>query len=287
MADQVETRPRRLAEATILAGISFAGYAVAFGYEAGFLSRYHIPFWLIQVSLTQVFGAIAILTAIAWYAASPLALPAGPWWAAFRKIFLFVVLVMLWGFAVSRMWQDIHKTAAPQYRQTNWALILMLGVGGLILLAVQAIGWFVQPILMHSGSIVQRIATGNPQDAGYRRRSVLSLSLAAWERAGYPAFVIYTACYYLVYFILVAGLVGLGSAYSQQEFVVRTGTPECIVVRSYGTNLICVELAPSRRVVTPRFRLVPLGDSAGERYVVERLGHLTVMDPVDTLASGQ
>jgi len=277
-------RPR-LAEATILAGISFAGYAVAFAYEAGFASRYHIPFWLVQISLTQIFGAIAIITAIAWFSASPLMLPASPWWTILPRLAVIAGLAATYVYWLHLVWRDIHATQDPVVVKVYWVMLIFFGIGVLLMLLAYALRWFVQPILIHRGPIPERLATDNPRDEEYRNRTVLGIALSRWEKAGYPARAIYTACVELVILCVVAAIAGRFAAYSQESFVVRKGAPECVVIRSYGATMICVELAASRQAVMPRFRLVPEAESAGVLYAVESLGRLAVVDPADTSAS--
>jgi hypothetical protein len=285
MTDQIQKPRRQLAEATILAGLSFAGYAVAFAYEAGFVSRYHIPFWLIQISLTQIFGAIAIITAVAWYSASPLMLPVSPWWTILQRLAVFAGFAAAYAYWIHLVWRDIHTTQDPVLAKMDWVMLIFGGICIFLILMGYLLRWFVQPILIHRGPLPERLATDNPRDEEYRNRTVLGVALSRWENAGYPARAIYTACLDLVILCVVAAIAGRFSAYSQQTFVVRKGVPEFVVIRSYGATLICVELAGSRLAVMPRFRLIPEAESAGVVYAVEALGRLDVNDSADTSAS--
>lgn len=264
---KVEPRNFPLPEALAIAIASSIVYLLSFLYERGYATHFGIPPQFVSVSLTNllIFGAAAftfLYTATNLAGAIlPLTRHQHPYLAFHlpRVVVFFFLLVI-------------------------FPLLLFVGSGWMMVVAITASCWLV---LVFFVSITPLLGKGKKgwkdrldaaQEAAMREPPTIYDHISA--RSGIPNFNLYVAA--LIIATLLAGLVGLSEATRQRDFLITNTTPEMVVLRVYGENMICARFDRQNKEVKKSFSILKVAEDPKLLLNLERIGPLT---PVETLAS--
>lgn len=224
-------------EGLLVATIPIVGYLLVFAYEAGFCGAFHIPLSFIALSPTMVFAVIA-----------GLALSVGP-------LFAFANLVCMIGL-------DLRDPIVRSLIRLAIVAVLFLlpivvnpkawreSMGLLLFLALFALLEFGLPLLTQRDKQTYRekllgqeaIETGVSDlfDVLRTRFGDLPVTVAMVMMLG----------------IYVSNVVGRGHAKGQEEFLVLLSSPEAVVLRVYGDDLVCAQFDRITQEVQPHFFVI-------------------------------
>lgn len=263
----------------MLAGLSFLGYVLAYTYEATYLSRYHVPPWMIEISLASVLSIVVLLVAVVLTAnfllmQLPRTTRSG-WWALLTRLFR---LALILGMILSLIWY------VPWQHWSGKVFGSLLLLAFVLYFTLELLSSVVRPLVLHSGSIIDRFTTDYQQWLSSPDPNMFSAMLDRGARAGHPigrylgamslaslsfAFVIFTA---------------RSRSLTQSEFLVMRADPECIVLRKYNDRFICAPFDRQRREIYQAFRIVNTSDIASSLVVAERVGPM-VTKPLPKIAA--
>ncbi len=259
-------RPR-LSDALIAVLLPAFGYCLAFAYESGYCSYFHIPNIFIVVSLTSVLIAVATLASGVWFVyyyvnpfygliSAHLRTATGRSIARTALLVAFLVL-----FA--------RVTQSPFSEAIVWILVVVT-----FFVAIE----FVLPLL------TQRKVEGyasklEAQEA--TEGSVLTVSNLLYAKVGKTA---YHIVFFGVLLIFLASAGGWGKARKEREYLVTETSPSLVVLRAYGETVILAECDLTTQTVKPAFRFVKLTDAANLSLRLTALGPLRFGGPVEMKA---
>lgn len=268
----MDAPPRKLPEAILIAGLPFLGYAYAFAYEYGYLAHYHLPYWLIHLSLVQVIVTMAAIGLAYMYALSTVGtLPAGPWYGFLAITFELLVASMVIVFS-SRM--------------MNWHRWPVRIIGGafesyLLLYVVRLVVWrIVKPIRNGEGTVLERLmadrqkirrTTYDLHDRVVNSTSPLGVTPAmhVW------GWVIFGVMPVVVMFI------GGWTATLQHELEVTVGPQPCAVLRAYTDEIICAPFDSATHKMSRNFSVIVPSGAAPITYRREWFDQVSLSpDPV-------
>jgi len=279
--DAPESLLRRLgiSEAVALAGLTALGYCYAFAYEAGYLSHFGIPFWVIHLSLVHVLIVVGVFASVVSLLILLFqVLPGGPWWALLIHL---SIVVGVGGITVLFLWiLDWHNT---------WELVLgiVFGVPGALVTLGYINSRLILPIFLYKdkGSWLDRWAFVLRREWARSKPNLLDDTVATMDKAGLRVSVWLGPVWMLFIFTpLAVRFAGLAAANVKGEYVVVAGEPECVAIRTYGDYVVCSLIDRKSRRVLPAFRLIHVGDSTARVYRIELLGHLRAPEVAATTA---
>jgi hypothetical protein len=273
MADNGEAPKSSLFHPLIIAAFPAVSYFLAFAYEAGFASRYAIPFEWISLNLTNVFvaGGALILAMAPLYN-----------WAS-------VV------FYIVPSWESVWKWAGPHPKRRAFTRAAVPGIVMLVLAAfvLHLIGATLSTWLkglawtMIYSSFFFAIEFGLPFIT-QKKSSNLEEKIVAQEELEKNAPNFYTSVHKIVgpnvllgalvlgFLAVTSFLLGNRAATTQKTFLIMKGPPEVAVLRTYGNLTIGAQLDRSKMHLTKT--LVTMNLSAAQMYsfVVEETGRLEI-----------
>jgi len=258
--------PRRIDSALLGLLLTAASYAVAFEYEAGYLSHFGLPADLVEVGARNLIIAAATVlgSAMLFYVSVAGLLDTLPksvrGWPPVvrRRLFFLGFLCLFLYFVFTRM----HVTTV--------ALLIGVGLPGLML-----IGELVMPLIGHRQvpTYAGRLEASVKADLATELRSddltqaivrLLTPSVAA------VLVVSVAACVF-------AYSLGESEAHSQKVFLVADAEKPCAVIRILSEGLLCVGFDPKTHIARGEYRLLR-PDSV--QMVLTQTGSLGEVEPV-------
>lgn len=246
----------KISEGIILALSSAGAYLFAFYYEKGYASVFKIPTSLISINLTSVliFGAIfiGVILAVLPYANFLLSITVGRTHPAIQRAIIPVILVFIF-LAI-----QIYLFGFSNWQ--NWIVVLVIFV---ILLFLQ----FVFPLLTQRGkTYAEKLEAQENTD-----RQVVDTYALIQRRFGNESLLI------ILFFLggmFTSLSAGMAEAIRQEEFLVTNTTPELVVLRIYGDNLICVPFDRKTGEIEQSFSVIKNTGETGLVLRLEKLGQL-------------
>ncbi|MGH8607112.1 MAG: hypothetical protein ACREX9_06745 [Gammaproteobacteria bacterium] len=211
--DTAEAAPalRTFSEATIIAAIPLLGYAVAFFYEAGYATYFHVPMMFISLTLTHVLIATSAVT-----------------------IILGIFVMGYVGFVID---MPTLKHLAPH------VLPLLLFFGMIVFAIGVALGMSLTIIVgvLLSGVLLAFSLRPLLKRKFYETGSILAkkLSLGARDLLSFGLVVTFLSTLSFVF--------GSSIAANQQNFLVHVARPSVACLRLYGDTLISAEFDESTK----------------------------------------
>ena len=254
-------------EGFIVAAISAVAYIFAFVYEAGFAKVFSIPLSFIAISLTNVLIVAGSLLLVG------------------KLVFSVGNLV----FAVSdRFNGPISKKVKLLMPLLLYSLALAFLTSGTRLLSsfiiVLIVGWpigifllFIFPLLTQrgKGSYREKLVAQDELDA--RTRDLWSL-LA--RRLGVGP---YNLVLSLLMALVVVYYAGQSAAMRQSTYLVTSTSPEMVVLRIYGDNIVCAPFDRNAGEVEPSFVVLKVGEDPELMLYSERVGPLSLEKQVSNV----
>jgi hypothetical protein len=244
----------KLGEGVLLAVASASAYLFAFNFEQGFASAFNIPNVFINVALTSIlimaakfitvvllFQPYVNMAILALNSLSPSRrMIVGPFAAVGTLIFLFIYLM---GWENWKYWLIIPV-----------AIVIFIGL--IFALAFQhGDGSYSEKLVRQLEAEADRIDTW----ALVRQRFGANVTI-----------IIIT----LVMVYLLSFFAGWGEGLKQEEFLVTNTSPEMVVLRIYGENIICAPFDRSTKEIEGKFVVLKLAEAPGLVFSLEKIGPL-------------
>lgn len=258
-----------ISEGMIIALSSVVAYLLAFYYEKGYASVFKIPTSLISINLTSVliFGAVLIniIIFVLPYANLLLMLTVHRVNPVIQRainliiILFLIVMVQIYFFGFSN-WK-------------NWSYLL-------VILVVSLFFQFVFPLISQSGkTYVEKLEAQEETERQFTDSNVL-----VQNKFGNNTLWIIVFVFAGIYIALSAGM---AEAIKQEEFLVTNTTPELVVLRIYGDNIIGVPFNRITGDVEQSFSVIKNTGETGLVLHLEILGqiHLPSKTPPVTTTS--
>ncbi len=254
----------RISEGILLAISSASAYLFAFYYEKGYASVFNIPVSFINVSLTSIltFGAIIISLIL----------------------FLLPFINLFFVVTIGRMNTTLQRAIIPVVLLFVFLLvqIYFFGIAGLkdwyfvlIFLCILIFLSLVFPLIVQPGkTFISKLEVQEKLDLQF----VDAISLMH-IKFGKEALLVLAVFLFGIY---VAPSAGKSEAIKQEEFLVTNTTPELVVLRIYGDNLICVPFNRTTGEIEENFSVIKNTGETGLALRLEKLGqlHLPKITPV-------
>ncbi|HEC36033.1 MAG TPA: hypothetical protein ENI39_05810 [Anaerolineae bacterium] len=254
-------------EGLLVAAISAYAYIFAFVYEAGFAQVFSIPLSFIAVSLTNVLVAGGSLLLVGHLVVSVGNLVfmmsdifSGPISKRIKR------LVPLLLFSLALVCVTSGTRLLPSF-------IIACAVGWLIAIFFQ----FIFPLLTQRGK------------GSYREKLVAQDDLDARTSDWYDLLArrLGVGPYSLVLLLLMALVVvyyaGQSTAMRQSTYLVTSTSPEMVVLRVYGGNMVCAPFDRDTREVKPSFVVLKVGEDPGLALHSEHVGPLRLEGQVSNV----
>jgi hypothetical protein len=265
-----DSRSIRFTEGIVLALVSASAYLFAYFYEIGYASFLHIPQSFITVSLTNilVFGAVA-LTAFLWlFPFLNLIVMTFTAWKPYPGLAPSTRLVML-----AALYQVVIIYA---YGVTNWkywlpGMVVMDVLLGLFFYGIPIVQYLNNRRLNRHKSFGALVEESENAD-----RKTTSFADLITKRLGPES------GQFILFLIIGTGLAqgaSYGQALNQSEYLVTNTSPELVVVRIYGDNIICAPLDRATNEVQSTFTIRKVADDPKLTLTVETLGPLHRKSP--------
>jgi hypothetical protein len=264
MKNQKSEKPK-ISEGIILALLSAGSYLFAFYYEKGYASVFNIPTSFISVNINSilVFGTIlaSILLIVLPFVNMFIFLTTGRVHPIIQRslisvLFLGVVLLF-----------QIYIYGLSNWR--SWILILIFLVIFLFL-------DFVFPVLTQRGkTYVGKLESQEEFDQQFT--SFFSLLRA---KLGNTALMIVAVFLVGMY---IASTAGTAEAIRQDSFLVTNTSPELVVLRIYGDNLICAPFDRASGEIEQSFSIIKSSGETGLVLKLENVGKLHVPTPTPSV----
>lgn len=263
-----------LSESLALAAVPFAGYLTAYAYERGYLGRFGVPAWLVQVGITHILALTAVIggVCLAWinvlsslprrrWMPVGAALLGPAWWLAMAYVFLARALI-----------ED-----GSSARLARWFALASVALGLWSLVRDVA-----RPILRHRDlpSWSERLQRRIGRDVEISRQSALE-NLLDGEAPERRLFIGSMALVAISLLPMVAFFTGQTRGALQARFWVAP-EPSCVALRSYDALTVCVGLDSAGRRITRALYLLPANERGG-RLESRHLGILR--NPNDSAAN--
>jgi hypothetical protein len=243
-------------EGLIIAATPVLAYMITFTYEAGFAAFFGIPSEFISLNLTTFFLVAFYLGLIVFLllaiAALVLILTPARDHPLYRRVLgVLPVFLSTVGYIVifGSYWRE-------------WALFLP----GVVILIVFL---FVLPAVVHrdKGKYVDRLRAAD---------QVVSKSASVFDRVMEKGgSTVVTGFLYVWIILSLSHAAGRSSALRQREFLVTSTSPEMVVLRVYGDNLIAAPLDRERKRVQRSFVILRMAADPKLQLRLERVGPLT------------
>lgn len=251
-------------EGFIIAAISAVAYIYAFVYEAGFAKVFSIPLSFITLSLTNVLivaGSLLLVGQLVFYVAN----------------LVFTVFGKFDGPISTRV-----KLLTPLLLYSLALVFLTFGTHLLSSFIVVLIGGFLLGIFLHfvfplltqrsKGDYREKLVAQDRRDA----QATDLWSLLARRLGVGP----YNLILSLVMALFVVYIAGQSAAMKQSEYLVTSTSPEMVVLRVYGNNMVCTPLDRSTREVEPNFVVLKVGEDPNLMLYSEQIGPLSLEERV-------
>lgn len=257
-----ETQVFKLSEGLLLALASAAAYLFAFYYEKGFASVFKIPIAFVAIALTTilVFAAVTLgllvflfpianlLTMLLPSAANPVLL------RAIRPVFLLAIYVIV---------------QAYLFGLSHWQRWLPLTIAFLVVVALQ----FVFPLFTHKNrTYIGRLEAQEDID-----RKVVGVLDYVSRLFGPDPLIVGLVFWFGISFSESAGM---AQALNQAEFLVTNTSPEMVVLRVYGDNLICAPFDRNTKEVKSDFVFLRIAEDPNLVLSPEEVGPLHISPTV-------
>lgn len=242
----------RLTEGLLLATLPALAYGIGYAYELGYADAFRIPrSWVVVDLTTAILALLAVGTAMGalWGYANHFvqAWKHQRWWS---KVFW----ILCTGWTLFSITKSFFVEAA----------VGTSAVLGLACLLFAAIG-----ILRGYVPVNEETPEGQNLYTVYGRE----LPHKTTEMA-----LLVAACGFLAY------AVGGKEALTEERFLVRPGSPDAAVLRTYGNKLVCAPFDRSAKRLANKFILVSLGDGTDVTLNLETVGPLR--PPLEKVANG-
>lgn len=230
--------PGRFVSATVaLAMASGLVYLIAYFYELGYISRFHLPLWVVEVSATRaLMGGASILFAILVVRLLLDVLPADL--SGLRVVAVYVIMPA--GLTAIGIGAVLYAFDQPK------TLPLRLAAGLDLLMSLVAIGGLtIHPLVVHrhhSQGLIDRYR--HAFDVVSRRRTLSALDRVNRQftavGADTPAF--WLASLLGLFAICCALVLGYGQAATELDYLVSDTPVRLAALRQYGDRLLCIEI---------------------------------------------
>lgn len=247
-----------LTEGILIAAVPAVAYGMAFTYEYGFASYFHIPVTLIEVGLSNVFIALGYLLS-AIFAMYVLAELVNPFWGklpapvrARLRVYIgytfMVVIVVVLGRA--------------SLKELGFLLIPF---------AVFALFDFGIPAIPQAGTTyLERVQRGHQADLSYD---------SVMDKVGKTLGPLFMLTFLVLWGIFYAShTAGKGSARWQKEFWVAPLESRVVLLRRYGDVFVLAPFSETAKEITPDFTLFRMGPGSSLQLRRESIGPLSVAD---------
>jgi len=253
----VESRQTLLSEGLLIAGVSLAGYSIAFAYEAGYAGYYGIPWQFISLTLTNVLASIAGLLVV------------------------LSLLFNLYNMAYILFCQgDTPHPAIVELARLGPLSLLLLGA--LFIFGVQWQAWSITltPVaLVFVFKFILPLLTRRDK-ATYRAKLLAQKILA--QSVSVPLDVV-TKAYgnqpiqlfvSIGCLVALAFLVGRAKAINEKNYYVDSSTPNVVILRFYGDTLVAHQYDPRENKLTGDLLVKKVSDKQQLQFKMKMLGHL-------------
>lgn len=255
-----KSNDRRISEGILLALSSAGAYLFAFYYEKGYASVFNIPVSFIDVSLTSILTLSAVIIGLIL-----LILP-------FINMFSF--------FTVGRTNPVLQRAIAPVVLLFIFLFvqIYFFGIAGLkdsylalIFLGILIFLSLIFPLAVQSGkTYINKLEAQEKTEQQFV--DVFSLIRIKFGKEALLVVVVFFLGMYL------SSSAGKSEAIKQEEFLVTNTTPELVVLRIYGDNLVCVPFDRSTGEIEESFSVIKNTGEAGLTLRFEKLGQLHLQE---------
>ena len=258
MSDQESNRQPRtiLSEGILIAIASSGAYLLAFYYEKGFTSYFEIPINLVSVSFVNIFVFAGLLIGFLLFLFFP---------ANILPMILYKLPPALSRSAfvllISSLGLFVHLYL---FGLSNWRILVVY----ICLMIAFAFIELVMPMIVHrkKGSYLEKLEAQHERD----RKEVTLIDIIV-KRLGQGSFFIFLA---LLIGISFSENAGKEQATSQTDFLVTSTSPELVVLRIYGDNMICAPFNRDTKEVQTRFTIIKMADDSKLAFNLEKVGPL-------------
>lgn len=274
MSNDTSNHVIKISEGITLAALPAIAYAIAYRYEVGFCSTYRIPTHYIEVTITSVLSALAVLvaglSATFWIAnliymltsrtAMNTPLGRANAFSLFITLFLFTIILISW---------------PPSWVEFVIAAVLMTFI------AIQ----YVWPLFTQRDKPTYSEKLQGQEEIERQFESIFDLM---YRKVGRN---IYLMLWVIFVLLLLANVAGRGQARRQRLFLASVANPQMVVLRQYGGNYITCRLANDMKTTTTEFRVMSVAGtdlSESHAFALVRIGPLQIGDipsslPIDRI----
>jgi hypothetical protein len=254
-------------EGFIVAAISAIAYIFAFVYEAGFAKIFSIPLSFITISLTNVLIVAGSLLLV-----GQLVLSVGNLVFAVSDKFNGPISKR-----VKRLMPVLLYSLALAFLASGTRLLSSLMIGLIVGWLIGIFFEFLFPLLTQRGrgSYREKLVAQDELDA--RTKDLYSL-LA--RRLGVGPYIL---MFSLLMALVVVYYAGQSAAMRQSTYLVTSTSPEMVVLRIYGDNVICAPFDRNTGEVEPSFVVLKVGEDPELMLYSERVGPLDLEKQVSNV----
>jgi len=247
-----------ISEGLVVTTISIASYVILFAFEAGFANAFSIPLSFIELSLTNVLIVISSL------------LPLG--------YILFSLSNILFIF-----FDDFSESTSKIIKKFFPFFILSIALAylayGTVLLPAVIRGFILVWMIMFFLEFILPLLTQRGKGNYWKKleaqdkleTQIKTLDSILIRRIGVTPSVLVFALIWVIFLAYVAGYTG---AAKQSTYLVTSTSPEMVVLRIYGDNIICAPFNRNTRGVKPSFVVLKVGDDYTLKLNYEHIGPL-------------
>jgi len=247
-----------ISDGLVVTTISIASYVILFAFEAGFANAFSIPLSFIELSLTNVLIVISSL------------LPLG-----YILFSLSNILFIFFDNFIGSIAQIIRKyfplfifTIALAYLTYGTYLLSIVIRGFILSCMIVFFLEFILPFLTQRGKGNYREKL-EAQDK--LETQIKTLNSILVRRIGVTPYVL---VFVLISVIILAYVAGYTRAAKQTTYLVTSTSPEMVVLRIYGDNIISAPFSRNTREVKPSFVVLKVGDDYTLKLNYEHIGPL-------------
>ncbi|HUU41662.1 MAG TPA: hypothetical protein VMW42_12030 [Desulfatiglandales bacterium] len=261
MSDNEKKAAKRpfVSEAVIIACSPLIAYFLTFIYEAGFAGVYKIPLSLVELNLTTVFTMAVAVATILFFVLM-----------FFNPVYIFAV-----GPFRGKEYINTRIAALVPILILFLANLLLFGalwkkwIFSLIFLIVMTSVVFFLPLITQRSkeSYLEKIKA----DAeSYEPEDLYGLLAKHLGRS----YFYYLFCFFM--FFLIVYSAGQAKAMKEKEFLVLASSPDTVVLRIYGDNIICSPFNRGTKEVQRSFIIHKVGETPPLELRLEKIGPLVL-----------
>jgi len=261
-----KTTNLRISEGIILALSSAGAYLFAFYYEKGFASVFSIPVSFITITLTSILTFGAILLGVILFSLPGISLLLTFTESNTRPILKRTLLPII--IAVILLFVQFYFFGID-----NWEQLLPIIIIVFLIVLLQ----LVLPLIKQkSGKYIDKLEAYEKERAA---DLFVDAAVVVRDRFGNAPIIIVLI---FLFGITIAGTAGRSEAIKQEEFLVTNTTPEMVVLRIYGDNMICVPFDRITGEIEKDFTVLKITDDSDLVLKLENIGqlHLPIVTPV-------